>query len=130
MDKKYNYSVWKKKTASAQVKLYEWKWDSLINWKNIWEYITRDDLFEVVFSPLKLCKVKDSYYFEVTVDWSWVSSQAYAMRHALAKMLAQKDETFKKILKSAWFLTRDSRKVERKKPGKHKARKSSQWSKR
>jgi len=32
MDKKYNYSVWKKKTASAQVKLYEWKWDSLINW--------------------------------------------------------------------------------------------------
>ena len=130
MEKKYTYSVWKRKTASAQVKLFEWKWDSTINWRKVWEYITRDDLFDVVFSPLKLCKVKDSYYFEVDVEWSWISSQSYAIRHALSKLLAEKEENFRKILKSAWYLTRDARKVERKKPGKHKARKSSQWSKR
>ena len=130
MEKKYTYSVWKRKTASAQVKLFEWKWDSTINWRKVWEYITRADLFDVVFSPLKLCKVKDSYYFEVDVEWSWISSQSYAIRHALSKLLAEKEENFRKILKSAWYLTRDARKVERKKPGKHKARKSSQWSKR
>ena len=115
MEKKYTYSVWKRKTASAQVKLFEWKWESSINWRKVWEYITREDLFDVVFSPLKLCKVKDSYHFEVDVIWSWISSQAYAIRHALSKLLAEKDENFRKILKSAWYLTRDSRIVERKK---------------
>lgn len=130
MEKKYTYSVWKRKTASAQVKLFEWKGDSMVNWKKIWDYITRNDLFDVVFNPLKICKLKDAYYFEVNVSWSWESAQAHAIRHALSKLLAEKDENLKKILKSAWFLTRDSRKVERKKPWKHKARKSSQWSKR
>jgi len=130
MTKKYTYSVWKRKTASAQVKLFDWKWDDIINWKKIWEYITRSDLFDVIYSPLKLCKVKDNFYFEVCISGSWISAQAEAIRHALAKNLSERDAEYRKILKVAWFLTRDARKVERKKPWLHKARKAMQWSKR
>lgn len=127
---KYTYTIWKRKTASAQVKLFEGKGETMVNGKKIDEYITRSDLFDVVYSPLKLCKVKETTYFEVAIIGSWVSAQAEAIRHGLARALASKDEGFRKILKAAWMLTRDARKVERKKPGLHKARKAMQWSKR
>lgn len=130
MANKYIYNVWKRKTASAQVKLFEGKGKNIINWINASEYIKRADLFDVVFSPLKICKIKDNFYFEVEVAGSWVSAQAEAIRHGLSRNLASSDEGFKKVLKAAWFLTRDARKVERKKPGKKKARKSPSWSKR
>jgi len=130
MSDKYIFSVWKRKTATAQVRLFEGTKDSTINWKNIKEYITRKDLFDIIFSPLKLCKAKDGFFFEVEVSWSGISAQAQAIRHWLSRILSWKQETFKKILKSAWMLTRDSRVVERKKPGLHKARKATQWSKR
>jgi small subunit ribosomal protein S9 len=52
------------------------------------------------------------------------------MRHWIARNLAEQNEGFRKILKAAWLLTRDARKVERKKPWLHKARKATQWSKR
>ena len=130
MANKYIYNVWKRKTASAQVRLFEGKWEDKINGIDASKYITRADLFDVIYSPLKLCKVKDNYYFEVVVAGSWVSAQAEAIRHGLSKNLASSDEGFKKLLKAAWFLTRDARKVERKKPGKKKSRKSPSWSKR
>lgn len=130
MANKYIYNIWKRKTASAQVKLFEWKWNDIINWKKVADYITRADLFEVLYAPLKTCKAKDNFYFEAEIIGSWISSQVEAARLWLARSLAEKDEGFKKILKAAWFLTRDSRKVERKKPWRHKARKDSQWSKR
>lgn len=98
--------------------------------KKINEYVTRTDLFDVIYSPLKLCKVKEDVYFEVEISGSWISAQAEAIRHWIARNLASKDESFRKILKAAGFLTRDARKVERKKPWLHKARKAMQWSKR
>lgn len=130
MAKKYTYAIGKRKTASAQVKVFEWKGEDIINGKKISEYITRSDLFDTVYSPLKLCKVKDNFYFEVKIAGSGISAQADAIRHALSRTLAGKDEGFKAVLKAAGFLTRDARKVERKKPGRHKARKGMQWSKR
>lgn len=130
MANKYTYTIWKRKTASAQVKLFEGKGDDMVNGKKITEYITRSDLFDTIYSPLKLCKVKENFYFEVVITGSGPSAQAEAIRHGLARNLASSDEGFKKVLKAAWLLTRDARKVERKKPGKHKARKGSQWSKR
>jgi small subunit ribosomal protein S9 len=130
MVNKYTYSIGKRKTASAQIKLFEGKGKSVINGKEISEYITRTDLFDTVYAPLKLCKVKDNVYFEAIISGSWVSAQAEAIRHGLARNLAAKDDGFRKILKAAWYLTRDSRKVERKKPWLHKARKAMQWSKR
>ncbi len=130
MANKYTYNIWRRKTASAQVKLFEGKGKDTINGKNASEYISRADLFDVVYSPLKACKAKDNFYFEVAIAGSGVSAQAEAIRHGLARSLAELDEGFKKVLKAAGFLTRDARKVERKKPGRHKARKAMQWSKR
>lgn len=130
MANKYTYTIWKRKTASAQVKLFEWKGQDVVNGKKITEYISRSDLFDTIYSPLKLCKVKEKFYFEVKIAGSGISAQAEAIRHGLARSLASQDEGFKKVLKAAGLLTRDARKVERKKPGKHKARKSMQWSKR
>lgn len=130
MANKYTYTIGKRKTASAQVKVFEGKGVDTINGKNASEYITRSDLFDTLYSPLKLCKVKEKFYFDVTISGSGVSAQAEAIRHGLARSLAAKDEGFKAILKAAGLLTRDARKVERKKPGRHKARKGMQWSKR
>nr|MDD3720636.1 30S ribosomal protein S9 [Candidatus Gracilibacteria bacterium] len=130
MNKGYDFSIGKRKTATAQIKLFEGNKESTINGKKVGEYITREDLFDVIFAPLKVCKVKDNFFFEVEVVGSGISAQAQAIRHGLSRSLAGKQDTFKKILKSAGFLTRDSRVVERKKPGKHKARKGIQWSKR
>lgn len=130
MANKYTYTIWKRKTASAQVKLFEGKGEDMVNGRKITEYVSRTDLFDVIYSPLKLCKVKEKFYFDVTISGSGVSAQAEAIRHGLARSLASQDEGFKAILKAAGLLTRDARKVERKKPGRHKARKAMQWSKR
>ena len=127
---KYTYSVWKRKTASAQIRLFEGKGNDTINGKEIKEYISRIDLFDVVYTPLKVTKLKDKFYFEVKVSGSGESAQAQAIRHGLARVLVAKDESLRPVLKEAWLLTRDARKVERKKPGRHKARKAMQWSKR
>lgn len=126
----YTYSLGKKKTASAQVKLFEGKGDSTINGTPISQYISRKDLFDVMLAPLKLTKVDRDSYFVVEVEGSGVSSQASAIAHGLARALALKDDGHRKVLKAAGLLTRDARKVERKKPGLKKARKSPSWSKR
>ena len=127
---KYTYSVWKRKTASAQIRLFEGKGKNMINGKEINEYISRTDLFDVVYTALKVTKLKDKFYFEVKVVGSGESAQAQAIRHGLARALVAKDEALRPVLKEAGLLTRDARKVERKKPGRHKARKAMQWSKR
>lgn len=127
---KYTYTIWRRKTASAQVKLFEGKGKDMVNGKKITDYVTRADLFDTIYSPLKICKVKEKFYFEVAITGSGISAQAEAIRHALARSLASLDEGNKTLLKAEGLLTRDARKVERKKPGKHKARKGMQWSKR
>jgi len=130
MSNKYTYAVGRRKTASAQVRLFEGKKDNTINGKAASEYITRSDLFDVLYAPFKLCGVKDEFHFDVKVSGSGVSAQAWAIRFAISRALAEKNEKFRSVLKEAGFLTRDARKVERKKPGRHKARKAIQWSKR
>ena len=110
----YTYSLGKKKTASAQVKLFQGKGESTINGLPLGEYITRTDLFETVFAPLKLCKLDDKTYFVVEVQGSGESSQASAIAHGLARALCQQDAGNRTVLKAAGMLTRDARKVERK----------------
>ena len=127
---KYTYSVWRRKTASAQVRLFEWAWESKINDKKISEYIQRKDLFDVLLTPLKLTKNKDNFYFEVKVSGSGESAQIQAIAAGISKALVEANISNKAVLREAGLLTRDARKVERKKPGKKKARKSPTWSKR
>jgi len=94
------------------------------------EYFSRSDLFDTITSPIKLAKLKDKVFFDVKVTGSGISAQAEAIRHGLTRALATKDTSLRSILKAAGFITCDARKVERKKPGRHKARKGMQWSKR
>ena len=130
MAQKYTYSIGKKKTASAQVRLFEGKWESTINGRAINDYVTRKDLFEIIYAPLKLTKLDATSFFSINVSGSGESSQAHAIAHGLARALVTKDESHKPVLKAAGMMTRDARKVERKKPGLKKARKSPSWSKR
>jgi len=127
---KYIYTVWKRKTASAQVKLFEGAWKDMINGKLASDYVTRSDLFDVLYTAIRLTKLKDKVYFDVAVSGSWESAQVEAINYGIAKALLEVDSSLRPILKQAWLLTRDARKVERKKPGLHKARKAMQWSKR
>lgn len=126
----YFYAVGRRKTAVAQVRLFSGKGDSTINGLPFDAYIKRADLFQTLFSPLKVAGVAEGYHFEVTVEGSGESAQIQAIRHALSRALVIADENLKKALKGAGFLSRDSRQVERKKPGLHKARKGPSWSKR
>ncbi len=96
----YTYSLGKKKTASAQVKLFQGKGESTINGKPLGEYISRSDLFDTVFAPLKLCKLDDKTYFIVEVQGSGESSQAAAIAHGLSRALAESDAGNRPVLKS------------------------------
>lgn len=72
----------------------------------------------------------ESFHFDVIVAGSGESSQAQAIQHGIARALTLADTTLRQTLKGAGLLSRDARKVERKKPGLHKARKAGSWSKR
>jgi small subunit ribosomal protein S9 len=82
---KYTYSIGRRKTASAQVRMFSGKGTSMINGKPAPEYVTRKDLFETIYSPLRLCKQKDECYFEAQVVGSGEKGQAEAIRLGLAR---------------------------------------------
>lgn len=126
---KYTYSIGRRKTATAQIRLFAGKGDSTVNERPLKEYITRTDLLSLVHTPFKVAGAGD-YHFSVTVRGSGESAQAQAIAHGIARALVENDESCKTALREHGLLTRDARKVERKKPGLHKARKAIQWSKR
>lgn len=126
----YFYAVGRRKTAVAQVRLYITQGTSQINKKPLSTVIHRWDLFSKLLAPLKVAWLSDRVYFEASVDGGWESAQVAAIAHGLARALVLSSEDLRKTLKWAKLLTRDARKVERKKPGLHKARKAPTWSKR
>ena len=126
---KYTYSIGRRKTATAQIRLFTGKGESTINNRPLQEYISRTDLFSLVHAPFKIAGAGD-HHFSVTVRGSGESAQAQAIAHGIARALVINDESCKTALREQGLLTRDARKVERKKPGLHKARKAIQWSKR
>ena len=127
---KYAYAVGRRKTAVAEIRLYKGKGTNTANGMPLESYVKRSDLFSLIYAPLKTAGVYESFHFDIQVSGSGESAQAQAIRHAVARALVVADENLRKALKWAGFLTRDARKVERKKPGLHKARKAGSWSKR
>jgi len=125
----YTYSIGRRKTATAQVRLFAGKGESTVNDRPLKEYISRTDLVSLVHVPFKVAGAGD-YHFSVIVRGSGESAQAQAIAHGISRALVLIDETCKTALHEHGLLTRDARKVERKKPGLHKARKAIQWSKR
>lgn len=124
----YTYGLGRRKTATARVRLFAGKGNSEVNGRPLKEYVTRDDLLSKVHAPLKIAA--SDFHFSVNVVGSGESAQAQAIAHGLARALVKLDETFRTALREQGLLTRDARKVERKKPGLRKARLRIQWSKR
>lgn len=119
-----------RKTARARVRLRRGGGKEIIvNGLNYELYFRNERSRETVTAPFKLLKA-DDVSATVSVKGGGVYSQAEAVRHGLARALAGQDAEYKKKLRRAGFLTRDSRMVERKKYGLKKARRAPQWSKR
>jgi len=129
----YFYAIGKRKTAVAQIRIYPSKKEEkkvIVNGKDLKEYLPLKRLQDVVVSPFATCGQADKFDVSVKVDGGGINAQADAMRLGVSRALIVFNPDFRKSLKVVGFLTRDARKVERKKPGKKKARKSPQWAKR
>ncbi len=125
------YATGRRKEAVARIWLYpETKGEKSVNGKGLLEHYCREVLLMDVMQPLEILKLEDTVGFKATVKGGGLSGQAGALRLAIARALCKVDPEYRTPLKKAGFLTRDSRKVERKKYGLHKARKSPQYSKR
>ncbi|MGC8775950.1 MAG: 30S ribosomal protein S9 [Minisyncoccia bacterium] len=128
--KKYIEAIGRRKTATARVRIYEEKGDFVVNNKLLNQYFGIERFRKTVLSPLEVLKLKDKFSVSARVVGGGIMAQAEAIRHGLSRALVKYNESFKKVLRGAGFLTRDPRMVERKKYGLKKARKAPQWSKR
>ncbi len=120
----------RRKTAVARVYLTEGKGNITINKRELNEYFPVGTLQYVVQQPLNLCEVAGQYDVKVNLDGGGLTGQAEALRLGISRALLKINAEFRPKLKAAGFLSRDSREVERKKPGQPKARKRFQFSKR
>ena len=125
-----HYATGRRKTSSARVYLSKGKGDITVNSKPLNEYFGRQVAQMLVMQPLKLTELDQKVNIKVMVKGGGSFGQAGAIRHGISRALIEYDEELRPQLKKAGLLTRDPRKVERKKPGLKKARKSSQFSKR
>ncbi|MFC1566975.1 30S ribosomal protein S9 [bacterium] len=124
-------TVGRRKTSVARARLIAGKGNIYINKKESSDYFAGlPNLLSEIIKPLELTKTMDKYDIKINVNGGGTTGQAGAIRHAIARALAKANDADKIMLRKNGFLTRDSRMVERKKPGKPKARKSFQFSKR
>ena len=124
------YSTGRRKTSTARVYLTRGGGNITVNTKALDDYFGRVTSRMIVRQPLETVEMKDSFDINVTVSGGGSSGQAGAIRHGITRALMEYDETLRKSLRVAGFVTRDAREVERKKVGLHKARKRPQYSKR
>lgn len=120
----------KRKTAVARVRLRPGSGAVVVNKLTLEQYFGRPTSRMIVNQPLELTGTVGHYDVAVNVCGGGISAQASAIRHGITRALIAADADFRPALKKAGYVTRDSRKVERKKYGRHKARKRPQYSKR
>ncbi len=126
----YNYGTGRRKNAVARVFLKSGSGQILINRKPLEQYFGRKTDCMLVRQPLECVEMTDKFDLMVTVKGGGPTGQAGAVRHGITRALIDYDETLRSPLRKAGYVTRDARKVERKKVGLHKARKRPQFSKR
>jgi small subunit ribosomal protein S9 len=124
------YGTGRRKTSVSRVFIKPGKGKISVNGKTLDEYFERPTARQIVMQPLVLLHTESKFDLYITVKGGGKSGQAGAVRHGLARALEQVDASYRAPMKKAGLMTRDSRMVERKKYGKPKARKSSQFSKR
>lgn len=120
----------RRKSAVARVYLNEGKGNISINGKDIKDYFPSELMQYVVKQPLEVLNLLGSFDVKVNLDGGGVKGQAEALRLGIARALVELNPEYKPTLKANGFMTRDPREVERKKPGRPKARKRFQFSKR
>lgn len=140
-----NYGTGRRKTATARVFLKKGTGIIQVNGRTLENYFGRETAQMVVHQPLEVVDQMDKFDINVTVSGGGSSGQAGAVRHGISRALINYDElttiptgeasadsdvSFRRLLRRAGLVTRDARKVERKKVGRHKARKGTQYSKR
>ena len=130
MENNFTYATGRRKTSTARVYLTKGKGNILVNDLPLEEYFGREVAKILVKQPLVLLDMLEKFDINVKVSGGGSFGQAGAIRHGIARALEKYDVDNRSSLKSAGYLTRDSRKSERKKIGLVKARKSKQFSKR
>ncbi|MDR9424414.1 MAG: 30S ribosomal protein S9 [Pseudomonadota bacterium] len=125
-----NYGTGRRKSSTARVFIKPGSGNISINGRTIEEFFGRPTLRMIVRQPLVVADSTDRFDINITVAGGGTSGQAGAIRHGLTRALMDYDETLRPALRAAGYVTRDARKVERKKVGLRKARKRPQFSKR
>jgi small subunit ribosomal protein S9 len=124
------YGTGRRKSSTARVFIKAGSGKITINQRELTEYFGRETACMVVKQPLELVDMVEKFDLYITVKGGGISGQAGAIRHGITRALMEFDETLRPALRKAGFVTRDARKVERKKVGLRKARKRPQFSKR
>lgn len=139
--KKQDLGTGRRKTSSARVFIRPGVGKIIVNQKPLEEYFGRETARMIVRQPMIALRVENQFDVYATVTGGGSSGQAGAIRHGITRALILHDEedgsggesgstAWRKVLRQAGFVTRDPRMVERKKVGRHKARKGTQYSKR
>ena len=124
------YATGKRKDSVARVYLIAGKGQIIVNGIPMAEYFRRPVLQMIIAQPFGITKRETAYDVHAIVMGGGLSGQAGGVKHGISKALEKVEPELRKTLKAAGFLTRDSRVVERKHFGRHKARRSTQFSKR
>ena len=123
-------TIGRRKESIARVYLSEGKGNISVNGSDYKEYFTTPHLQSIVEHPLQVIESMGKFDIKVNVQGGGTKGQAEALKLAIARALVEVDESYKGALKANNLFTRDARAVERKKPGRPKARKKTQFSKR
>ena len=124
------YGTGRRKSSIARVFMTPGKGTISVNGQPFRDYLCRETLATVVMQPLVAVESEKSYNIKINVNGGGLTGQAGAIRLGISRALLGVNDDFRAILKAKGFLTRDARKVERKKPGQPGARKNFQFSKR
>ena len=120
----------KRKSAVARIRMSIGEGRLVVNQRTLEDYFGRETSRMIVHQPFELTNTRGQYDLSVNVGGGGVAAQATAIRHGITRALMLAHPEFRPVLKKAGFITRDPREVERKKYGRHKARKRPQYSKR
>ena len=127
---KPNYGTGRRKTAAARVYMKPGSGKITVNERPLDEFFGRETGRMIVRQPLELVQLTNKFDFTVSVSGGGITGQAGAIRHGITRALMEYDGELRKQLRVAGFVTRDAREVERKKVGRRKARRGTQYSKR
>jgi small subunit ribosomal protein S9 len=125
-----HYGTGRRKTATARVRLKPGSGVITVNERALDEFFGRETGRMIVRQPLEVVQLLSKFDITVQVRGGGITGQAGAISHGITRALMEYDETLRRPLRTAGFVTRDAREVERKKVGRRKARRGPQYSKR